>query len=92
MKDFVYCSLYVNIPVQSNAAKRRSFDRGVEAIDSYCPVQTPTPTKLVFLWLAQLSLLVSLFIDPNCTQSKNLSENCGKSNDNMSNGVGKRTL
>lgn len=35
-----------------------------------------------------MSLLVGLAINPNCTKSKSLNSNSGKSNGNISNGVG----
>ena len=92
MKDLVCCSLDVNIPVQSDAAERRLFDRVVEAIDYYYPVRPSTPTESVFLWLAQLSPLVGPSTDPNRTESKSLSDNCGKSNGEMSDGVGGEEL
>ena len=92
MKDLVCCSLDVNIPVQSDAAERRLFDRAVGAIDYYCPVRPPTPTKSVFLWLVQLSPLVGPSTDSNRTKSKSLSDNCGKSNGEMSNRVGGEEL
>ena len=38
MKDLVCCLLDVNIPVQSDAAERRLFDRTIEIIDYYCPI------------------------------------------------------
>ncbi len=92
MKDLVCCSLDGNIPVQSDVAERRLFDCAVEAIDYYWPVQPPTPTESVFLWLAQLILLVGPATDPNRTESKSLSDNCGKINGDMSNGVGDEEL
>ena len=45
------------------------------------------PTEWVFLWLAQLSVLVGPFTNPDCIESKSFSHNCGKSNGNMSNRV-----
>ena len=92
MKDLVYCLLDVNIPVQSNTAEKRLFDRTIEAIDYHCPVRLPTPTKSVFLWLVQSSPLVGLSTDPNCTKSKSLGDNCGKNNGDLSNGVGNEEL
>ena len=78
--------------MQSDAAERRLFDRAVGAIDYYCPVRPPTPTESVFLWLAQLSPLVGPSTDPNRTESESLSDNCGKSNGEMSDGVGGEEL
>ena len=92
IKDLVCYSLDVNIPFQSNAAERRLFERVVEAIDYYCPVQPTMPIELVFLWLAQLNLLVGLSTDPDRTKNKSLSDNCGKSNGDMSDGVGDKEL
>ena len=46
----------------------------------------------MFLWLAQLSPLVGLFTDPEHIKSKSLSDNCGKSNGNISNRVGGKEL
>ena len=92
IKDLVCCSLDVNILVQSNAAERRLFDCAVEAIDYYCPVQPPTPTKLVFLWLTQFSPLVSPSTDPDRIESKSHSDNCGKNNVDISDRVGVEEL
>ena len=92
IKDLVCCSLNINIPVQNDAAERRLFDHAVEAIDYYWPVQPPTPTELVFFWLAQLNALVGLPTDPKRTESKSLSDNCSTSNGNMSDGVGREEL
>ena len=63
------------------------FNCAIEAIDYYYLVQLLTPTKLVFFWLAQLNQLVGLSIDPKRIESKNLSDNCGKTNSDMSNRV-----
>ena len=92
MKDLVCCSLDINIPMQSNAAERRLFDRTVEAIDYYCPIQPSTPTKLVFLWLAQLNLLVGPSTNLDRTKNKSFSDNCGKNNGDMSDKVGGKEL
>ena len=75
--------------MQSDAAEKRLF---FEAIDYYCPVRPPTPIESVFLWLAQLSPLVSPSTDPNRTESESLNDNCGKSNGEMSDGVGDEEL
>ncbi len=92
MKDLVCCSLDSNLLVQSDEAERRLFDRAVEVIDYYWPIQPPTPTESVFLWLAQLSPLVGPATDPYRNESESLSNNCGKSNGNMSDGVGSEEL
>ena len=84
MIDLVYCSLDVNIPVQSDVAEKRLFDRAVEAINYYCLVRPPTPTESEFLWLAQLSPLIGLSADPDYTKSKSFSDNDGKSNGDKS--------
>ena len=46
------------------------------------------PIELIFFWLTQLSPLVSPFTDLDCTKSENLRNNYGKSNGNISDGVG----
>ena len=92
MKDLVYCSLDVNISVQSNAAKKRLFDHAIEPIDYYYLVRSFTLIKSVFFWLAQLNTHVGPSTDPKRTKSKTLSDNCGKSNDDISNEVGGEEL
>lgn len=77
MKDMFDCSLDVNIPVQTNIAEKRLFNHAVEIIKYYYPVQLLTPTKSVLIWLTQLSPLIGPLT--------NISENCSKSNGNMSN-------
>ena len=78
--------------MQSNVAEKRLFDCIIEAIDYYCPLQPPTPTELVFFWLAQLSPLVGSSTNPIRTESESFSDNCGKSNGEMSDGVGSEEL
>ena len=92
MKDLVWYSLDVNIPMQSDAAERRLFNCAVEVIDYYCPIQSPTLIESVFFWLAQLSLLIGLLTDLDRTKSKSFNDNCGKSNCNMSDKVGGEEL
>ena len=78
--------------MQSDATKRGLFNHAVETIDYYCPVRLSTPKELVFFWLAQLSLPISLFINLDYTISKIFSDNCSKINDNMSNRVDSKEL
>ena len=92
MKDLVYCLLDVNIFMQSNAVEKGLFNHAIEAIDYYWLIQPPTPIELVFLWLAQLSPLVDLSIDPDHIESKNLGNNYGKINYNMSDEVDNEKL
>ena len=92
MKNLICCSLDINIPVQSNAAQKRLFDRTVEAIDYYYPVQSFTPTKSVFLWLAQLTTLVDTSTNLDRIKSKSLGDNCSKCNSYMSNKIGGKEL
>lgn len=92
MKDLVCCLLDINLSVQNNAVEKRLFNRVVKNIDYYWLIQPPMPTKSSFLWLAQLTLLVSLLIDPNRIKSKSFSDNCSKSNRNMSDWVSSKKL
>lgn len=73
--------------VQSDAAEKRLFNHTIEAIDYYWPVRPLISTELLFLWLAQLSPLIGLATDPNYTKSKSFSNNCSKSNSDISDGV-----
>ncbi len=75
MKDLVSYSLDVNIPVQSNTPERILFDLAVLAIDYHRPIQPPTPTESIFLWLDRLSPLVGPSTDPNRTESESHSDN-----------------
>lgn len=52
MKDLVCCSLDVNILVTSDAAEKKLFDRAIDAIDYYWPVQPYMPTESIFHLLA----------------------------------------
>ena len=76
IKNLVSYSLDVNIPVQSNASEKQLFDLAVSAIDYYWPIRLPILTKLIFLELEGLSLLVSLSTKLNYTKSKSHSDNC----------------
>lgn len=87
MKDLVCYLLDINIPVQSNAAKKKLFDLAIVVIDYYWPVQSIIPTKSIFLQLAQLNSLIDLSTDPDYTESKSFNDNCGKSNGDMSDRV-----
>ncbi len=51
MKDLVSYSLNVNILVQNEAPERRIFDLAVLAINYHRPIQPPTSTESIFLWL-----------------------------------------
>ncbi len=62
--------------MQSDAPERSLFDLAVLAIDYHWPIQPPTPTKLIFLWLDGLSPLVGLPTNPNRTESESHSDNC----------------
>lgn len=92
MKDLVFYSLDVNIPMQNNTAEKKLFNYVVEAIDYYLLVQSFTQTKLIFLWLMQLNLLVNLATELNCIKSKSFNNNCDKNNSNMSNEMGDKEL
>ena len=92
MKDLIYYSLDINILVQSNATEKRLFNRTVEVIDYYCPVKPPTSIELIFLWPAQLSLLVNLSIDLKRTKNKSPSNDCDKSICNISDRLGGEEL
>ena len=78
--------------MQKNIAKKRLFDRAIEAINYYYLVQLFTPTKSVFFWLTQLNLLVGLSTNSEDTESKSLNDNYDKSDGNMSDGVGGKEL
>ncbi len=61
--------------MQSNAPKRRLFDLAILAIDYHRPIQSPTPTESIFLWLDGLTPLVGPPANRNCTKSKSHNDN-----------------
>ena len=76
MKDLISYLLDINIPMQSNAFKKRLFNFTILAIDYYWPIQSLTQTKSIFLWLDGLSLFVSPPTNLNCIKSESHSDNC----------------
>ena len=59
IKDLVSCALNVDILIQSDIAEKSLFTYTIIAIKHIWPVRPSTPTKSLFIWLAQLSPLVS---------------------------------
>ncbi len=76
IKDLVRYSLDVNIPVQSDAPKKRLCDLAISVIDYHRPIQPLTPIELILFWLNRLSLLVDPPTEPNRTKNESHSNNC----------------
>lgn len=70
-KSKIFCYLLdVNISMQNIAAEKKPLNHAVKAINYYAPIEPSISTKLIFLWLVQLSLLIGLSIDLKRTKLK----------------------
>lgn len=59
MKYLICYTLDIDIPIQSNIAEKSLFSSTVIAIKHFWLIKSSTPTKSVFLWLAQLSQFIN---------------------------------